>query len=242
MINLSIYIAFIAGVLTFFSPCVLPILPSYILYITGVTFKDYSESTKQIEIRKLTIINSLLFILGFSFVFISLGAMASLLGKLLFQYRDAVRIIGGAIIIILGLYIMGIFKLPFLSLERRFHLKSKPTGYLGSVVLGATFAAAWTSCAGPILGSILILASAAETLGYGILLLIFYSLGLAIPFFITSLGVNSALVYFKRIEKYMGSVSIASGVFLILVGLLLLTNYFQFVMDYLINLFEFKGI
>jgi len=233
MIKPSIYIAFTAGVLSFFSPCVFPLIPSYIIYITGITLKDFSESGDRGRVRKETVVNSLLFIFGFSLVFVSLGAAASLIGQLLFQYRDVIRIVGGVIIIIFGLYITGAFRLSFLDLERRFHLKVKPAGYFGSFLVGITFAAAWIPCIGPILGSILILAGTTRTLHSGISLLIFYSLGLGLPFFITSLVLNSALVYFKRIEKYMGLIAKISGIFLALIGILLLTNHFQSIITYL---------
>ncbi len=242
MTNASISIAFIAGILSFISPCVLPLIPSYISYITGITLKDFSKNEDRAKIRKITIINSLLFILGFSLVFIAMGAAASLLGQFIFQYKNMIRIVGGIIIILLGLYIMGVFKLRFLDVERRFNIKTKPAGYLGSLLVGFAFAAAWIPCVGPILGSILLLAGTTETLGAGMVLLTSYSLGLGIPFFITSLAVNSALVYFRKIEKYMRLVTTISGVFLVLVGILILTNYFQSITTYLIDWTGFGGI
>ena len=233
MNNPSLYIAFAAGFLSFFTPCVLPLIPSYIMYITGVTLKDLSESRDSKRIMKTTVANSLLFILGFSLVFILLGVAASLVGRFLFEFRGVIRMIGGTIIIVFGLYLTGIFRLRFLDIEKRFSLKAKPAGYFGSFLVGVTFAAAWIPCVGPILGSILVLAGTSETLMRGILLLISYSLGLATPFFLTSISLNSAMVYFKRISKYLGVIEKISGVFLILIGLLLLTNQFQSIITYL---------
>ncbi len=230
MTNLSVYIAFMAGILSFFSPCVLPLVPSYVLYITGITLKDFSAKGKRTKIA----IHSLLFILGFSSIFISLGATASLLGQLLSQYQEIIRIAGGLVVIVFGLYIMGVLKVPFLDLERRMNLKAKPAGYLGSFLIGITFAVAWVPCVGPILGAILVLASASETLASGVILLAFYSLGLAIPFLITSLLLNFVLGYLKRVEKYMGAIKIVSGLLLVLIGLLLLLNYFQTLVTFLV--------
>ena len=136
--------------------------------------------------------------------------------------------------IVFGLYIMGVLKVPFLDLERRMNLKAKPAGYLGSFLIGITFAVAWVPCVGPILGAILVLASASETLASGVILLAFYSLGLAIPFLITSLLLNFVLGYLKRVEKYMGAIKIVSGLLLVLIGLLLLLNYFQTLVTFLV--------
>jgi cytochrome c-type biogenesis protein len=219
---LSLFLAFGAGVLTFFSPCVLPLIPSYILYAAGITFKDFSAGENAAEVHRQTVIHSLFFILGFSLIFVSLGAAFTLLGQLIFGFREAVRIIGGLVLILLGVYIMGLLRLPFLDLEAKLHLQNKPAGYLGSFLVGITFAAAWSPCAGPVLGSILVMASVEKTLLAGILLLISYSLGLGVPFLVAALFLNSALVYFKSITKYMGAIKVASGLFVAIIGLLIL--------------------
>ena len=233
MTNISIFVAFIAGFLSFFSPCVLPLVPSYILYVSGISLKDISEGGDKRSETKAIIINSLLFIFGFSLIFILFGAAASLVGRVLYAYKDVIRIVGGALIIFFGFYIIGVFKFRLLDLEKRLSLKTKPSGYLGSIIIGITFAAAWTPCAGPIIGSILVLAGTQETLSSGVMLLIAYSFGLAIPFFVTSLAFNSALIYFKRINKYLGIIEKVSGFLLIVVGGLLLTNYFESIITYL---------
>ena len=216
--------ALIAGLLSFLSPCVLPLMPSYLSYITGVSFEDLQDTTDKKRIRMRTLINSLFFILGFSLVFISLGASSSAIGRLFVSYQDWIRIIGGVVIIFFGLFVAGFFQANILQREKRFHLRGKPAGYLGSTVVGTAFAAGWTPCIGPILGTLLMYASAQGSTLYGVKLLSMYSLGLAIPFLFASLAFNSFLSYSKRIRKYMKVIMLASGILLIAFGILLLTN------------------
>jgi len=216
--------AFLAGILSFLSPCVLPLLPSYISFITGVSFEDLKSSDDRKRIRFLTVTNSLAFIAGFSLVFIALGASSSIVGKFLFEYQDKVRTIGGVLVILFGLFVSGAVKLDFLTRERKFHLAGKPAGYIGTFFVGVTFAAAWTPCIGPILGTILVYASSKGSAAYGFKLLAVYSLGLAIPFFLSSLMFNSFLSYSGKIRKYMRWIMLASGLLLIVFGILLLTN------------------
>ena len=156
MTDVSFSLAFIAGVLSFLSPCVLPLVPSYVSFITGVSFEKLTSGEDRQRVRLLTITNSVLFVLGFSTVFIALGASASYAGHLLFQYQDWIRIIGGVMVIIFGLFIAGFLKLDFLMKERKFRLQGRPAGYIGSFVIGMAFAAGWTPCIGPMLGSILL--------------------------------------------------------------------------------------
>ena len=179
--------AFLGGVLSFLSPCVLPLIPSYLSFITGVSFEDFKSGDKAL-IRKLTLINSSAFIVGFSTVFIMLGVFSSFMNYVLtrsfvlFGLKITIFQIAGVVVIFFGLYIMGVFKVGFLSRERRVHLHSKPRGYWGSFVVGLTFGAGWTPCIGPILGSILTIAAASGSSMYGFKLLSVYSAGLAIPF------------------------------------------------------------
>lgn len=235
MRDISFTFAIVAGFLSFFSPCVLPLVPSYIVYLAGITAEELAQKVSRSRARELTIVNSLLFILGFSLVFILLGAAASLAGQVLYQFRPVIRIAGGLIIIFFGLHVAGLLQLPGLNIERRLHLKARPTDYLGSVLVGATFAAAWTPCAGPILGSILVLAGLTATLKTGVLLLAAYSLGLAVPFFVTALLLNSALFHFKRLEKYLNPIRLASGILLVLAGILVLTGNFEKISSLLIR-------
>ena len=219
--------AFLGGVLSFLSPCVLPIVPSYVSFITGISFEDFKSSNRAL-IRKITMMSSLSFITGFSTVFILLGVFSSFIGIFLATHYDEIRIVGGTIIIIFGLYVMGVFKIGFLSMDKRVHLKSKPRGYIGSYVVGLSFAAGWTPCIGPILGTILLVASTAGSAFYGFKLLLVYSLGLAIPFFITSLAINTFLSHVSTVNKYMRPIIILSGLFLIAFGILFLTNSVTF--------------
>ncbi|MGB9716547.1 MAG: cytochrome c biogenesis CcdA family protein [Thermodesulfovibrionales bacterium] len=216
--------SFFAGLLSFFSPCVLPLVPSYISYITGISFEDLTSAKDPKRIRLLTLSNSLLFISGFSLVFISLGASSSLIGRILYKYQDWIRIIGGILVIIFGLFISGIIKSDLLLRERRFHLRGKPAGYIGSFVIGMTFAAAWTPCIGPILGTILLYTASEGSTSYGLKLLSFYSLGLALPFLLSSFAFNTFISYSKIFYRFMRLIMLLSGLLLIIFGLMLLSN------------------
>lgn len=240
--SVSLAIAFSAGLFSFVSPCVLPLIPSYVSYITGVSFEDLTAEETPAHIRALTIKNSLLFILGFSAIFVALGASSSFVGQLLLQHSDIIRKVGGVLIVFFGLYVMGLIKLNFLMRERKVHLHEKPAGLVGSFLVGVTFAAGWTPCVGPILGSILLYASTTHSVGKGLLLLTAYSLGLGIPFFLTSLAINSFLATFKRIHPYMRVISVVSGAFLVVVGVLLYTDYLSILSNYLVIWTGFGGI
>lgn len=222
--NVSYPLAFLAGVVSFLSPCVLPLLPSYVTLITGLSFETLTGDTDRARVKYLTITNSLAFIAGFSFVFILLGGFSSYLGGLLLKFQEYVRIIGGVLVIIFGLFVAGFLKLDFLMRERKVHLSGRPAGYLGTFFIGMTFAAGWTPCIGPILGSILVVASTKGSALYGISLLAVYSLGLAVPFFLAALGFNTFLSYSRRLQRYMRVIMILSGIILIAFGVLLLTN------------------
>jgi cytochrome c-type biogenesis protein len=232
MKDVSFSLAFLAGVLSFLSPCVLPLVPSYVSFITGVSFEDLKDSSDKRRIRFLTMTNSLAFIGGFSLIFIALGASSSMVGAFLLQYQDWIRIIGGVLVIFFGLFVSGIIRLDFLTKERKFHLSGKPAGYVGTFLVGMTFAAAWTPCIGPILGTILLYASSKGSAEFGFKLLAVYSLGLAVPFFISSLMFNSFLSYSVRIRKYMRVIMLMSGVVLIAFGILLLTNNVRRLMSF----------
>ncbi len=224
MKDISFTLAFLAGMASFLSPCVMPLIPSYVSYITGISFTDLKEGENRSRIRKITFINSLSFIIGFSTVFISLGAGSSFLGGLLVRYQDVLRIGGGILIIIFGLFIAGIINIRFLMREKIIEIKEKPAGVVGSFLIGMAFAAGWTPCIGPILGSILLYASAKGSAGYGIQLLAIYSLGLGIPFLISSMAINMFLSYSKKIQRYMRIIMLLSGIILIAFGILLITN------------------
>ncbi len=224
MKDISFPLAFLAGVLSFLSPCVLPLLPSYVSFITGISFEDLTAGVDKKRIRHLTITNSLSFILGFTAVFVALGASSSIIGRFMFDYQEWIRIIGGILIIIFGLFVAGFLKLDFLMRDKKLHLSGKPAGYVGTFLVGMTFAAGWTPCIGPILGTILLYAGSKASAFYGFKLLAVYSLGLALPFFISSLAINSFLSYSRKILRYMRVIMVVSGLLLIIFGIMLLTN------------------
>ena len=215
--------AFLGGVLSFLSPCVLPLIPSYVSFITGISFEDFKTGDRAL-LRKITLVNSSAFVSGFSTVFVLLGISSSFVGRLLAMYYDHIRIIGGIIIIVFAFYVMGILKIKAFSSDHRIHMQSKPKGYIGSFVVGLTFGAGWTPCIGPILGSILLIASTSGSAMTGFKLLLIYSAGLAIPFVATALLINIFLSHFSAIQKYMRLIMILSGLLLMAFGIILLTD------------------
>jgi cytochrome c-type biogenesis protein len=235
--EISVLIAFSAGLLSFVSPCVLPLVPSYLTYITGVSFKELTDVKATARLRWVTISHSLLFIVGFSTIFILMGASASYLGQLLLRYQYWIMKGGGILIILLGIQFTGVINLPFLQMEKRFELRKKPLGYVGSFLVGIVFAAGWTPCIGPILSTILIYASTSKSFTTGMLLLSIYSMGLGVPFFLSSLAFNSFLSAFERIKRDMRVITLVSGLFLIGIGILYLTDTFQDINSYL-NMFS----
>ena len=223
--QVSLFAAFSAGLLSFISPCVLPLVPSYLSYITGLSIENLAKVEERERFKSAIILNALLFIAGFSAVFIAFGASASLIGQVLYEYQDIIRKVGGILIIIFGLYLLGILKLNIFMTERRLvHFESRPVGYIGSFLIGTAFAAGWTPCVGPVLGTILAYASTTESMSGGVLLLSAYSFGLGLPFFLTAFGMDTFLSYFKSLRTYLGGVSFVSGGLLVLVGVMLFTD------------------
>jgi cytochrome c-type biogenesis protein len=233
--DVSIPLAFLGGLLSFVSPCVLPLVPSYITFITGVSFEELTGDDDGRRIKKVIIFNSLMFILGFSTVFVViLGASAQLFGHLFMQYQDVVRQIGGIVIVLLGIHIMGIVNFKFLQREKKLHFfNEKPAGLLGSFLIGMGFAAGWTPCIGPILSAIFTVAATSSNPWAGVTLFVAYSAGLAIPFMLTSLGINTFLKHFGKIKRHMRVISIIMGLFLILTGVLIFTNSFAIITGYI---------
>jgi cytochrome c-type biogenesis protein len=231
--QISLVAAFSAGLLSFVSPCVLPLVPSYISYITGLSVEQLTDVSEREKFKKAIVLNSLLFIAGFSSVFIAFGASASFLGQILITYQDYIRRIGGALIVVFGLYLLGVLNLNFLKMEHRYQFRSRPAGYLGSFLIGVAFAAGWTPCVGPVLGSILLYASTTDSLLNGVVLLTCYSLGLGLPLFLTALGVDRFLAYFKELRVYLWGVSTVSGVLLVLVGVMIYANSLTMVTSFL---------
>ena len=208
--------------------------PRILSYITGLSLEKLSDADERERFRRAIVINSLLFIAGFSTVFIAFGASASLVGQLLYEYQDVIRKVGGVLIIIFGIYLLGFFKFQFFMTERRLlHFQSRPVGYLGSFLIGTAFAAGWTPCVGPVLGAILAYASTTDSMRDGVVLLATYSLGLGIPFFLTALGVDRFLAYFKKMRTYLGGVSVASGGVLVVVGVMLYADSIAVITSFL---------
>jgi len=223
--NITVISAFIAGLLSFLSPCVLPLIPSYITYITGLSFADLQAENPSSKVRRQTIIHSLLFIAGFTFVFILLGASATFLGGFLQEHMKLIRRVGGVLIVLFGVHLTGLVPIQLLLGEKRMTIRNKPAGYAGSFLVGVAFSAGWTPCIGPILASILMVAATEETLYHGIILLLAYSMGLAIPFFLSALAMHRFLVTFNRFKKYIRLFEIVTGIFLIIIGIMVYGNY-----------------
>jgi cytochrome c-type biogenesis protein len=215
--------AFIAGLLSFFSPCVLPLIPAYFTFITGFSLEELTKDYN-LKIRKKVLFSTLLFVLGFSLVFILMGASASFLGSLMFTYKKFIRIIGGILIIIMGVHLTGLIRIPGLDFEKRITLEKKPLHFLGALVIGMAFGAGWSPCIGPLLGSILLVAGSQKTVWQGVILLGIYSAGLAIPFIIISIFINFLLIFIKKASKVLKYINVAAGVVLIVVGLILVSN------------------
>lgn len=222
--NITFPGAFLAGLLSFLSPCVLPLIPSYITYITGLSFADLQSEHPSHKVRIQTIVHSLLFIAGFTFVFVLMGASATFLGSFMQTHMAIIRKVGGVLIIIFGIHVSGIIPVHLLLGEKRITIHRKPAGYLGSFLVGLTFAAGWTPCIGPILASILMVAATEDTVSRGIALLFIYSMGLAIPFFLSSLALHQFLVVFNRFKKYIRIFEIITGIFMVAVGFLIFTD------------------
>ncbi len=215
-------IAFMAGVLSFLSPCVLPLVPSYLSFVTGMSLEDLQEGFD----RRRVLTHSVLFVSGFTLIFVLLGAGATFVGSFLLANSDWIARIGGAVIIIFGLHLMGVFQLLPLLREKRVHLANKPAGYVGTVGVGMAFGAGWTPCIGPVLGAIMTMAASQEQLGTGMLLLFVYSMGLAIPFLLAALALERFLRAFSRARRYLPLIQKAAGLLLVLLGILLVTGSF----------------
>lgn len=218
--TLGLFVAFAAGLLSFLSPCVLPLVPSYIGFLTGMSLPEVTTR------RRSALGHAVLFVLGFSLIFILLGASATALGRALNFYQVWLQRIGGVLIIAFGLVCLGVIRVGALNQERRVQVERKPVGYLGSVLVGMAFAAGWTPCIGPVLGGILGLAATSQDVSRGMLLLGVYSAGLAVPFLIAAVALESFLSWFQRFRRYLPWVMRVSGVLLIFVGVLMVTGEF----------------
>ena len=226
-VSLGVVISFTAGLLSFLSPCVLPLIPSYVTFVTGLSLEDVQRS------RKTALVHALLFVAGFSLIFLALGATATAVGRLLLLHRQWISRVGGVLVVLLGLYLLGAFNMRFLARERRFHISDKPLGYLGTLLVGVAFGAGWSPCIGPILGGILTYTATQAELQRGLVLLGAYSLGLAIPFVIAAVAVERFIAVFQRYRSKLIWVDRIAGALLIVVGVLMLTNYMTVLTGYL---------
>ena len=231
---LELFIALSAGLISFLSPCVLPLIPGYVSYISGSSLNELMES------KETNIFPIILFSLGFSIVFISFGATATYLGSLVLDYSYELRIIAGSLIIIFSLHIMGLLNIKFLNYEKRIHSNIKPSVF-GSILIGMAFGFGWTPCIGPILGSILALAATEESINKGILLLLCYSLGLAIPFVLSGYLIQRFMIFSKNLKNKMNLVSKIGGGLLLITGILMITNQLQALGFYLLRYVPFLG-
>ncbi|MBS3759660.1 MAG: sulfite exporter TauE/SafE family protein [Desulfobacterales bacterium] len=231
--TVSISAAFLAGLLSFLSPCVLPLIPAYFTFITGFSIEELTSGDNA-RVRRKVILSTLSFVSGFSLLFILLGASASFIGGIITDYRHIIEMLGGLIIILFGCHLIGWLRIGRLNVEKRVHMREKPLHLLGTFIVGMAFGAGWSPCIGPMLGSILIVASSEETVWQGVGLLAVYAAGLAIPFILISIFINFLLVFIKRATRLMGYVNKTAGGLLILVGVFLLTRnfaIFSFFMD-----------
>ena len=228
--SVPIAIALSAGVLSFLSPCVLPLVPSYLSFVTGMTLEDLQEGTAD---RRVVLLHSALFVGGFTAVFVLLGATASFIGQFFRVYEDWIARAGGVVVIVLGLHLMGVFRITALMREKRVHLSDKPAGKIGTFGVGAAFGAGWTPCIGPVLGAILTLAGTRDTVWSGVGLLFVYSVGLAVPFMIAALALDWFLNAFRRFRRFIPVMEKASGALLVGLGLLLVTGTFTILSGWL---------
>jgi len=233
--------SFIAGLLTFLAPCTLPLVPGYLAFISGVSQDELNNPETAKRARTKIFLNGVFYVIGFSVVFILLGTLFGLGGQALIQYRILLGRIGGIFVIIFGLFMMNIIKIPFLSGEKGIRAPKalKPGNPFSSTIFGATFAFGWTPCVGPVLGSILLLASTSATVGQGAFLLFIFSLGLAVPFLAIALGIGSATKLIGKITKYLKIISFIGGIFLVFIGILLLTDKVGAWVSFFYRLFSF---
>lgn len=215
--------AFIAGLVSFFSPCIFPLVPGYFTFITGFSL-DQLTGEYDARIRKKVFLSTAAYVSGFSAVFILMGASASFIGGIVFEYRNIIRVAGGLIVILLGIHLTGIIRIKSLEFEKRIQVRNKPLDYIGAFLVGTAFGAGWSPCIGPLLGSILIYAGSRETVFEGIYLLAFYSAGLAVPFIIISVFINFLMTFVKKVSFAMKYINVAAGILLVFIGLFLVAN------------------
>lgn len=235
--NVTYLAALFAGFISFISPCVLPLVPAYISFISGVSMDELRNAERQQQMTLRLMVSSLLFIGGFTLVFVLLGATATFVGGFLLQNLGIISKVAGVVLIIFGLHVAGLIKIPFLNYEARFQTGNKPTSAIGAILVGSAFAFGWTPCIGPILGGILAIAGSQETVGQGMLLLLVYSFGLGVPFFLTAIATQRLLRAMNRVKKHFKTIEIVSGGFLIVIGVMMVFNLFTTLNSLLVRWF-----
>jgi cytochrome c-type biogenesis protein len=230
--NVTLFAAFGAGFLSFISPCVLPLIPGYLSFVSGVSLEEMRGDAGP-SARRQVLLTSLAFVLGFSLVFITLGASASVLGRFLLRNNNIIGKVAGVLVIIFGLHTMGIFRIPFLEQQKRMQAGGKPKSIFGAVVVGMAFGFGWTPCIGPILSGILVLAGTKETVREGVVMLAVYSLGLGVPFILTALAINKFFAATGKIRRYYHAIEVTSGALLVVIGVLLFTDRMTIIVRYL---------
>jgi len=231
--SVGILVAFASGLLSFLSPCVLPLVPSYVSFITGLGLEELESGGE--GVKRVTLLHSLLFVAGFTLIFLMMGASATYVGQLLTLHKVVITRIGGIIIILFGVLLLGVIPIPALSREKRYQFQKKPVGYAGTVAVGVAFGAGWVPCIGPILGAILTLAATRANVTEGVALLFVYSLGLAVPFVLSAVALTAFLGWFRRFRRYLRYVEWVTGLLLIGVGLLLVSGKFTVLAGWLLR-------
>ncbi len=234
--GLCFFVALGAGLLSFLSPCVLPLFPAYLSFITGMSATALHDGATLRRQRSRIMLHALCFIAGFSLIFVVLGASFSLLGSLLRAHLELLQRVGGGVIMFFGLVLVGLFKVPLLMRTVGLQMRRAPVGYAGAFLVGVSFAVGWTPCVGPILGSILLLASTAAEVTRGLLLLSVYSLGLALPFFLSALAVPAFVQILGRVATFLRAIEVGGGVLMIVVGMLIFTGSFTILNSYMLRL------
>lgn len=237
MLDVSVGGAFLAGLLSFVSPCVLPIVPPYLAYLAGLSFEELSDKDIGRAAARRIVLSAIVFVLGFTTVFVGLGATASVVGQSIARYFDTLSLIAGIIIIVMGLHFIGVFRIGLLYREARVQVSRKPAGPLGAYVMGLAFAFGWTPCVGPVLAAILFIAGSEDTIGRGALLLFVYSLGIGIPFILAAVFASRFLALAQRFKRHMRKVEIAMGLLLVLTGILFATGQMADIAFWLLDTF-----
>ena len=237
MLDVSFGAALLAGLLSFVSPCVLPIVPPYLAYLAGISFQELSGENVSASMRRRIVLAFLFFVLGFATVFVALGATASFIGQTIAQYFGVLSVIAGVLIIIMGLHFLGVFRISMLYREARVNVASKPAGFLGSYIMGLAFAFGWTPCVGPVLATILFVAGTEDTALRGAALLAVYSLGIGLPFMLAAFFASGFLNWANRFKQHMRKIEIAMGGLLVVTGILFVTGSMSRIAQWLLDTF-----